>query len=226
MTDSTGLGPGSEDGDEGGGGVGPAPGRSQRLTRAIDTLWGLMADDYGLLPTLALDALLARADRGELAAATPRLAELVVDHALSPAEAGAVVERFGANDWSPTERVAVGEALDAWWLQTLKRLPGEHPEPYGPAEVLGVVAGFGAPMVRWFGPWLDELDGPGAGYLADVVIGGPDGLSGPAWAGKEDEARQVLGWARTEPVVYGLTLVGGVHLDDDVLGAVLDRLLG
>lgn len=202
------------------------PGRSQRLDRAIDALWSTMADDYGLLPDLDLDALLARADRGELVAATPRLIDLVVGQTLPVADAAAVVERFGAADWTPHQEVAVGEALDAWWLQTLKRLPGEHVEPYGPSAVLGVVAGFGAPMVRWFGPWLDELDGPAAGYLADVVLGGPDGLSGAAWSGKEDEARQVLGWARTEPVVNGLTLVGGVHLDDGVLGDVLDRLLG
>ncbi|MEM9564925.1 MAG: hypothetical protein AAGA93_20045 [Actinomycetota bacterium] len=206
---------------------GPAPiGRSARLGAAIDDLWSRMADDYGLLPDLALDALLARADRGELVAAAPRLVELTVSHAMSVADAAAVVDRFGQYDWEPPERVAVGEALDAWWLETLRRLPGEQVEPYRPEVVLGVVVGFGVPMVRWLGPWLDELDGPGAVHLADVVLGGPDGLSGPAWVGKEDEARQVLAWARTEPVVTGLTLVGGVHLGDGVLGDVLDRLLG
>ncbi len=206
---------------------GPAPiGRSARLDAAIGDLWSLMADDYGLLPDLALDALLARADRGELVAATPRLVELTVTQTLDVADAAAVVERFGGHGWEPAERVAVGEALDAWWLETLRRHPGEHPEPYRPEVVLGVIVGFGAPMVRWLGPWLDELDGPGAVHLSEVVLGGPDGLSGPAWTGKEDEARQVLAWARTEPVVTGLTLVGGVHLGDGMLGDVLDRLLG
>ena len=43
--------------------------------------------------------------------------------------------------------------------------------------VIGVLVGFGAPMVRWLGPWLDELDGPGAAHLATVVIARPEGLS-------------------------------------------------
>lgn len=212
---------------------GPPPlGRSDRLDGALERLWAVMADDYGLLPGLDLDAVLARADRGELEAATPRLVELVVGHGLAVADAAAVVSRFGQHPWSPTGRAAVGEALDAWWLETLKRRPGEHPEPYRPAVVLGILVGYRAPMVRWLQPWFDELDGPGAVHLAAVILGGRDaaegldGLSGPAWAGKEDEARQVLGWARTEPVVNGLTVVGGVHLDAGVLGAVLDRLVG
>lgn len=202
------------------------PGRSRRLTDAVARLWATMADDYGLLPDLDLDALLARADRGELEAATPRLVELVVGHGLPVGDAAAIVARFGAHPWTPEHRVALGEALDAWWWETLLRPVGEHPEPWRPETVLGVLVGFGAPLVRWLHPWLDQLDGPGAPHLATLVVGGPDGLSGPAWAGKEDEARQVLGWTRTEPVVNGLTLVGGVHLDDGVLGAVLDRLIG
>jgi hypothetical protein len=196
------------------------------MDHAIERLVATMADDYGLFPTLALDAVLARADRGELVAATPRLVELVVDHRLAVADAAAVVDRFGRHRWGPTELPAVAEALDAWWWETLMRPPGEHPEPYRPGVVLGVLVGFGAPMVRWLGPWLQGLDGPGAAHLAAVVLGGPDELSGPAWAGKENEARQVLGWARTEPVVNGLTLIGGVHLDDGVLSDVLDRLIG
>lgn len=204
----------------------PAPGRSRRLGDALARLWATMADDYGLLPTLEVDAVLARAVRGDLEAATPRLVELLVGHGLPVADAAAIVGRLGAHRWAPERGVVVGGALDAWWWETLVRPVGEHPDPYRPETVLGVLVGFRAPMVRWLHPWLDLLDGPGAAHLASLVIGGPDGLSGPAWVGKEDEARQVLGWTRTEPVVNGLTLIGGVHLDDGVLGDVLDRLIG
>ncbi len=207
--------------------VWPAPvGRSRRLTDAIEALWVTMADDYGLLPDLAVDAVLARADRGELAIASPRLIELVVGHELAVGDAAAVVERLGPHRWSGSERALVTEALDAWWLETLKRQPDEQDERYPTGVVLGVLVGFGAPMVRWLGPWLDELDGPGATHLATVILGGPDGLAGPAWVDKGDEAGQVLAWARTETVINGLALVGGTHLDDGVLDRVLDRLIG
>ena len=78
-------------------------------------------------------------------------------------------------------------------------------------------------MVRWLGPWLDALDGPAARHLARFVIDGP---TDPGWEASEDHAGQVLAWARTEPVLFGLTLVGGVHLDDGMLGEALDVLLG
>ncbi len=201
-------------------------GRSRRLTDAIEALWAMMADDYGLLPDLAVDAVLARADRGELVLASPRLIELTVGHELTVAEAAAVVGRLGPHPWSAAERAAVTEALDAWWLETLKRQPEEQDERYPTGVVLGVLVGFGAPMVRWLGPWLEELDGPGASHLAEVILGGPDGLAGPAWADKTDEANQVLAWARTETVINGLALVGGTHLADGVLDRVLDRLIG
>jgi len=146
------------------------------------------------------------------------------------ADAAAVVDRLGSHPWSgsgpASERAVVTEALDAWWLETLKRQPDEQDEHYPTEVVLGVLVGFGAPMIRWLGPWLDELDGPGARHLATVILGGSDGLAGPAWAGKGDEAGQVLGWTRTETVINGLALIGGVHLDDGVLDQVLDRLIG
>lgn len=201
-------------------------GRSRRLADAVERLWAVMANDYGLLPDLAIDAVVARADRGELEAATPRLVELVIGSNLTVADAASVLHRLGRHRWDPARRAAVCEVLDAWWLETLRRPPGEHPDPYRPEVVLGVLVGFGAPMVRWLGPWLAELDGPGAAHLAAVVLGGLNGLTGPAWEGKEDEARQVLAWAATEPVVNGLTLIGGTHLDDGVLSDVLDRVIG
>lgn len=201
------------------------PARSHRLEVAVGRLWATMTDQYGLLPELDHDAVLARANRGELLAATPRLVDLLVGARLEVADAAALTGRLGGHDWDRVRRAAVEESLDAWWWETLQRSPGEHLEPYRPEVVLGVLAAYDAPMVRWLGPWLAQLDGPGAQHLAAVVLGGPDGLSGPAWSGREDRARQVLAWAGTEPVVNGLTLIGGIHLDDGVLGAVLDRLI-
>ncbi len=242
-----------------------------------------MGDDYGLLPELALDAVLARADRGELELATPRLLDLVVGHSLSIEQAADVVARLAAHDWSSSQRVAVEETLDAWWLETLMRRPGEHDFPYTPDVVLGVLAGYDAPMIRWFDPWLAELDGPGSLHLAAVVLGRPvlghdqqsddqsadsgesrpvgsgdsrsvnsgDGRpappragaavreipawaqtppspvvpTGPAWAGKQDQASQVIAWAKSETVVHGLALIGATHLDPEVMSDLLDRLI-
>ncbi len=51
------------------------------------------------------------------------------------------------------------------------------------------------------------------------------GLAHPVWDGHDDQRRQVAAWTQTEPVVMGLTIVGGIHLDDGVLGRVLEVLL-
>jgi hypothetical protein len=77
-------------------------------------------------------------------------------------------------------------------------------------------------MVRWLAPWLDDLDGPAARHLATVVI---TQLPEAEWAAHQDERAQILAWCRSEPVVIGLTVVGGVHLDDGQLSDALDRML-
>ena len=196
--------------------------RSNRLTSAMADLWDLMADDYGLFPGLAFDAAMARASRGELVAATPRLMALLVDQQLSVEDSAALVADLGNHRWSGRRRAALEEVFDAWWQETLLLEPGEHQPPFTPDVVLGVLVGYGAPMVRWLDPWLSELDGPGAVHLASVVLGG---LGGPAWHGKADQAGQVIGWARTETVINGLALIGCTHLEDQVLSDVLDRLI-
>lgn len=196
--------------------------RSNRLQAAIDALWSTMAEEYGLLPDLAFDAVVARADRGEWSEASPRLLQLLIEQELSIPDAVTVVDRSRINAEVGPTRPLVEEVFDAWWQQTLMIEPGQHDEGYGPDVVLGILVGYGAPMVRWFEPWLIELDGPGAAHLAKIVL---DGLDGPAWHGKADQAGQVLGWARTETVVHGLALIGGTHLDDEVLSDVLDRLI-
>jgi hypothetical protein len=197
-------------------------GRSIGVRNGLQQAWQILSSDYGLLPDLALDAVLARADRGELATATPRLLELMVGEQLSVVSAVDVMVRLGGGSWSDGQRRAIEDVLDAWWLETLMASPGEHRQPLTPDTVLGILVSYGAPMVRWFEPWLAELDGPGAAHLATMVI---DGVDGPAWEGKADEASQVLGWARSDTVLNGLVLIGGTHLDDGVLGEVLDRLV-
>lgn len=209
-------------------------GSSPDLVKAVDRLWSDMVSvddgggekDYGLLPGLPFDAALARLDRAdsspEAARCVPRLVELMVEHRLSVDEAGVVVDRFSLGAWTDRQYRAVLNVLDAWWLQALRREPGEHHLEYPPSVVLGLVAGTGARMSRWLGVWIDELDGPGARHLADTILGG---LNGPSWQGKDDEAEQVLGWARTEAVVNGVALVGAVHLEPEVVGRLLDRLL-
>lgn len=199
--------------------------RSLRLHAALENAWGNMAEDYGLFPDLAADAVLARVDRGEIEAATPRLLQLLVSHDLPIEVAADVVTRLGDHPW-PTEKLTtVQEVLDAWWLEVLMHEPGEHPERYPPETVLGVLSGYDAPMIRWFEPWIGELDGPGAIHLAAIVVMGRDRLTAAAWSGKEDRADQVFGWARTETVINGLALVGGTHLGDQLLSDVLEKLI-
>lgn len=195
---------------------------SHRLDGALTGAWAALAPEPGLFPGLAFDAARARATTGELVVATPRLLELIVTAEATVEEAASFVAELGRHPLGTAERAAVTDVLDAWWQETLLLDPGAHREPFTPAVVLGVLAGFDAPMVRWLGPWLTELDGPGAHHLAAVVV---DGLDGPAWVGKEDRAGQVQAWAATEPVVNGLTLIGGVHLGPDAMSDVLDRLI-
>lgn len=201
------------------------PGRSNTLTEALERAWATMADDYGLLPDLAVDAVLSRFDRGEVVAATPRLLELLVAQELSVATAADLVVRLGDRPWSASQLVAIQDVLDAWWLEVLMQEPGEHAEPFTPEAVLGILAGFDAPMIRWFEPWVPELDGPGAVHLASIVVAGRDQLTEAAWSEKQDCADQLFGWARTETVINGLALIGGTHLDDELLSETLDLLI-
>lgn len=209
----------------------PDHGPSPDLSRAVERLWSNMVagggnQDLGLIPELPFDAVLARLDRAdtadEAARCIARLVELMVNHRLSVDEAGVVIDHLSLGQWTQWQRDIMAGVLDAWWLQALRREPGEHHPDYPPSVVLGLVAGSGARMSRWLGVWIDELDGPGARHLADTILGG---LSGPSWRGHDDEAQQVLGWARTEAVVNGVALVGAVHLEQEVASRLLDRLL-
>jgi hypothetical protein len=200
-------------------------GHSPRLADALTRLWATMADDYGLVPDLAFDALMARTRFGEgddVARCMPRLVNLMVDYDLSVAESIEVITLLSTHTWGRFERNLLVEMLDAWWYEVLNRDPGEHHRNYQPDDVLGLLSRTEARMVRWLHVWLAEIDGPAAVHLASALL---DGLDGPAWDGQDDARGQVLAWARSETVVNGLALIGTTHIDSDVMSRVLDRLL-
>ncbi len=191
---------------------------------ALKVAWDELGDRESLMPDLDADAVVARADTGELTAAAPRLLELAVSgqagrdgaHGLIRRLRPLLVERG-------SERKVVIDVLDAWWHTTLALDEAEPGRDTPPASaVLGALAQTDEPLVRWLEPWLADLDGPSARHLAALVL---DGLRGEAWDAVPDKREQVLAWAASEPVVFGLTLVGGVHLAEGELSDVFDRLL-
>ncbi len=191
------------------------------MATAIDALWATFGDRSSLMPYLEADAVMARARTGELKVAIPRLAELVVTDALVGVEPTELFEMLSSADWQSWpagERSAIGQFADTWWTFTRS-----DEDPLVEADtVLACLAHLDVPLVRWLGPWLTDLDGPGAGHLATTVI---ERLTAKGWATRPDERLQILAWTRTEPVIVGLTLIGGVHLDEGQLGQALDLML-
>ncbi len=191
------------------------------LDNAIDRVWDVLGDRSSLLSVLADDAVMARARSGEAKQALPRLLELAVVDEL---EHMSIVEPFdllnaeGWTTWPDAERRAVEGLVDTWWTWTRTAID----PTIDPGLVLACLCRLGVPLVRWLGPWLEDLDGPPARHLADVII---SQLPEPEWEGFEDQRSQILGWTRTEPVVIGLTVVGGVHLDEGQLSDALDLML-
>ena len=191
------------------------------LGAALDRVWDELGDRDSLFPELPDDAALARAASGEVMAAMPRLLELAISGA---APRMAVTEPFdllrdaGWSSWSVAQRSVIVDLADIWWEWTRSSIDPTPP----PGIVLACLSRLGLPMVRWLKPWIDDLDGPAAGHLAEVVI---SQLPEPEWAGVDDERRQILSWCRSEPVVIGLTVVGGVHLEEGQLAAALDLML-
>lgn len=197
------------------------PARNEMMAATLDALWAALGPEDSLLEELAADAVLARARHGELRACLPRLLELATAAGASPELAVATFDLLERNDWDQwprRERALVEAHLDQWWLTTL------YLEPESPAlhEVLGALVQLEIGVRRWLDPWLVELDGAGARHLVALVA---DGLSSPHWAQRPDQRTQVLAWTRSEPVIVGLTLVGGVHLGPGELGRALDRML-
>lgn len=193
---------------------------SPPLRAALERVWATMADDYGLVPELELETVLARArtgDAGEVAVCLPRLLDALVEGDLSPVAAIEVVELLDG-----IGVVAGVDLLDAWWFDVLQRDPGEHRPGIAPDDVLGLLAHTGPPMVRWLHPWLDALDGPPAVHLATAIV---DGFPAPTWAGRSDERQQVMAWTRSETVINGLALIGATHIDGETMSRVLDILI-
>lgn len=199
---------------------------NEPIAESLQRLWLEMSPARSLLPDLAFDAVLARADHGELRACLPRLLELVTLPGADPELAMAVFDRIGslsasalpASVWSTRDRTMILDLCDLWWETELALEPGE------PAvhDVLSALVRLDVPVVRWLEPWLRNFDGPGARHLIRLVA---DGLHSARWHDVPDRRQQVLSWTRTEPVVIGLTLVGGVHLEPGELGDALDRML-
>lgn len=203
--------------------VGERPGRSGRLTEALVAFASRpVAGESGLLDELPMDAVLARAGRDELEPAAGRLLELMVSGQADLDQAVDAMTLIASHHWADHARRQLESVLDSWWAEALNLDAGEQEAGYRAADVLGVIAGYDAPMVRWLEPWLVSLDGPGSVHLVDIVL---DGLPGPAWADKPDEASQVFGWARTEPVINGLILIGATHVAPDRMSDALDRLI-
>lgn len=194
---------------------------SPDLSAAMDRLWAWY-DDYGLLTDLPSDAVLVRSN-DEQRLCTPRLAELLLAGDEPVAIGFAIVEvlKEVAAD-SPADRRDVMTLFDAWWLRALRLNRFENQTIYSPDVVLSMLARVDAPMRRWLDQWLDELDGIGVQHLADTIL---EGLRGEHWKASADEAGQVLAWARSETVLNGITLIGGVHLDPEIRGLLLDRLI-
>lgn len=191
------------------------------LDEAVDRVWDVLGDRNSLLSVLADDAVMARARAGEAKHALPRLLELAVvdelEH-LSITEPFDLLDAAGWTAWPDTERRSVEGLVDTWWTWTRTAID----PTINPGRVLACLCRLGVPQVRWLGPWLEDLDGPPARHLADVII---SQLPEPEWEGFEDQRSQILGWTRTEPVIIGLTVVGGVHLDEGQLGDALDLML-
>lgn len=193
---------------------------SPPLRTALDRFWSVTADDYGLIPELELETVLARARTGhgdDVSICLPRLADELIAGELSPV---AAIEVVGLLDGHAGSDLAV--LFDAWWFDVLERPPGEHRPGCAPEPVLGLLAHTGAPMIRWLQPWLESLDGPPAVHLAAAIVAG---FPSPTWAGRPDERQQVMAWTRTEAVINGLALIGATHVDDATMSRVLDIVI-
>lgn len=190
------------------------------LSHALDASRRVFGGQDGLLPTLAADAVLARA-ADDLIPCVPRLLELTVTGQLGDVASWTLPDLLVAHNWTAWPREQCGSienVLDTWWATVLSMYPAVPAAD----EVLGSLVHLQLPMVRWLQPMLEALDGPAACHLADLI---QESDPSPAWNGYDDERRQLLAWCRTEPVVMGLTVVGGVYLADGQLGELLDVLL-
>lgn len=201
---------------------------SSPLEVALEQLTDLVGQHDGLLPTLPADAVMARfnaaladGDGVEVRQSMVRLLELMVTDelgALEPTEVADSLRDAGWTRWPSDEQAAIAHVLDDWWSTVLAQHPHEPPAEI----VLATLCRLDFPLVRWLQPLLEQLDGPAAVHLSEIVL---QQLPHHSWNDRPDERSQILNWCRSEPVVMGLTVVGGVHLAPGVLGEALDLLL-
>ena len=176
--------------------------------------------DSLLLAELPLDAVLARADAGELMACVPRLCALTVNNQLGKVPSTEIFERI-ATVWptfSDPQRAAVFELVTLWWQASL----GIYPSDPNPSQVLASLARLPMPLSHWLDYWLRDLDEAQAAHIADLVL---TGIDSDDWTAIPDQRGQVIAWLKSEPVAIGLTFVAGVHFEKGVLGQLLDRLV-
>lgn len=188
---------------------------------AVAGVWNAFGRSEGLISDLAADAAWVRASEGELTTCLPRLLELWADRRLGHEPAAHEVLGLVAQEWpnlSSAQARSVERLGDVLWTRALTTYPSD------PAvdELLGQLVWLGLPMVRWLDPWLAALDGAGARHLADVIL---RPSKSEAWQARPDSRQQLEAWSATESVVIGLTVVGGVHLEEGDFGALLDRLI-
>ncbi len=169
--------------------------------------------ETGLWPELAADAALARfegGDRGQ--AGMIRLTELVVSPG-GVAQGGPLIDALRRADAT----VLLTELASLWWTQTLLQYPASDRA----ADVLAALCRCTGELGRWLRAWLDALDGPGAQHLAEAVC---SDFQSSLWP-SDDLRGQAEAWARSEAVVNGITLIGGVHLEPGQLDELLDRII-
>lgn len=181
----------------------------------MERVEGAFPDDSLLIATLALDAVMARAHSGELVACIPRLMRLGIDdHELAAFELVA----SGWGDFTSTQRAALTHLLARWWESTL----GVPPDTVNASTVLACLARLPIGLAQWEQAWLADLDEWPAAHLVHLIL---IGLDSDPWAGIPGRRDEVRGWTRTEPVLFGLTMVAGAHLSEGELALVLDRLV-
>jgi len=203
---------------------------SRQSAQSFDSLWAAFGSEHGLLPELALDAVIARYKQEEVAC-IPRIIELVCTSSVSIAESAEALQLVNLEVLSSEQRRLVEAALDRWWVLALsvpsdEAVDTDNEKVGSVTDILGVLAGFDAPMRRWLHVWLENFDGLGATLFVDAVLQHQDGTTtSEAWRGKQDEWSQFQAWCRAEPTVMGFTLIGGAHVDQNDVTAVLEKII-
>jgi len=194
---------------------------SRPLLDALDALRIEFPTSRALLGDLAADAVFALASPGEVDAVLHRLLELATHHDLADRYAYEIFDLLVAEDWKTWDMPAV-QAIsawaDAWWATALFA----DEDALNAGDILGQLTHLDLPMTRWLTPWLEAIDGPGAQHLARFIV---DGSDHPAWSSRRDEYKQVKAWCKSETVVNGFTMIGGVHLAKGQLAQILDRVI-